>query len=72
MIWLLHVIPTEAYVSIECRSSGSQKEKAFLDAEAVLNRVAVQLKDTVCTYEVRRWYPVNETKHSFASIGSIA
>ena len=65
MIWLLHVIPPEAYVSIESGNfPGVQKEKAFLDAEAVLNRVAVQLreKNIVCTYEVRRWYPVDETK----------
>jgi nucleotide-binding universal stress UspA family protein len=62
MIWLLHVIPPEAYVSIE--SGNAQKEKAFLEAEAILNRVAFQLreKNIACTYEVRRWYPVDQTE----------
>ncbi len=65
MIWLLHVIPPDAYVSIESGNfPGVQKEKAFLDAEAILNGVAFQLreKNIACTYEVRRWYPVDETE----------
>lgn len=65
MIWLLHVIPPDAYVSIESGNvPGAQKEKAFLDAEAILNRAASQLreKNIACTYEVRRWYPVDQTE----------
>jgi nucleotide-binding universal stress UspA family protein len=65
MVWLLHVIPPEAYVSIESGNfPGAQKEKAFLDAEAILNRAAFQLreKNIACTYEVRRWYPVDQTE----------
>lgn len=65
MVWLLHVIPPEAYVSIESGDfPGAQKEKAFLDAEAILNRAAFQLreKNIACTYEVRRWYPVDQTE----------
>jgi nucleotide-binding universal stress UspA family protein len=65
MVWLLHVIPPEAYVSIESGNfPGAQKEKAFLDAEAILNRAASQLreKNIVCTYDVRRWHPVDQTK----------
>jgi nucleotide-binding universal stress UspA family protein len=62
MIWLLHVIPPDAYVSAE---SGvfplTKKEKAFRDAEAVLAKVTNELKaqNLACAYEVRRWYPVD-------------
>jgi nucleotide-binding universal stress UspA family protein len=63
MIWLLHVIPPEAYVSIESGNlPDAQKEKAFLDAEAILNGVAFQLKEKniACACEVRRWYPIDQ------------
>ena len=63
MIWLLHVIPPEAYVSIEAgRVPGAPKEKAFRDAEAILNGVAFDLKlrNLACDYEVRRWYPADQ------------
>ena len=62
MIWLLHVIPPDAYIST---GSGAfpltKREKAFRDAEAVLAKVANELKaqDLACAYEVRRWYPVD-------------
>jgi len=72
MIWLLHVIPPEAYVSIESGNfPGGQKEKAFLDAEAILKRAAFQLreKNIACTYEVRRWDPVNQTEEFIAEHG---
>jgi nucleotide-binding universal stress UspA family protein len=65
MIWLFHVTPPEAYVSIESGNfPGAQEEKAFLNAEAILNRVAFQLreKNIVCTYEVRRWHAVDQTE----------
>ncbi len=61
MLWLLHVIPPDAYLSTE---SGaflfSKKEKAFRDAEGFLAKVANKLKaqNLACAYEVRRWYPV--------------
>ena len=65
MIWLLHVIPPQAYVSIE---SGAYpfvgKEKEYRTAEAALAKVALALreKNLACAYEVRRWYPVDEIK----------
>ena len=65
MIWLLHVIPPEAYASIE---SGAypfvEKEKEYRTAEAALAKVALELreKNLACAYEVRRWYPVDEIK----------
>jgi nucleotide-binding universal stress UspA family protein len=62
MLWLLHVIPPDAYVSIESGAFPfAQKEKAFRDAEAVLAKVAKELKarNLACAYEVRRWYPVD-------------
>ena len=65
MIWLLHVIPPEAYVSIE---SGAYpfvaKEKEYRIAEAALAKVALELreKNLACSYEVRRFYPVDEIK----------
>jgi nucleotide-binding universal stress UspA family protein len=62
MIWLLHVIPLDAYVSTESGAFPfTQKEKAFRHAEAVLAKVANELKaqNLACAYEVRRWYPVD-------------
>jgi nucleotide-binding universal stress UspA family protein len=65
MIWLLHVIPPEAYVSIE---SGAYpfvaNEKEYRSAEAVLAKVALELRqrNLACAYEVRRLYPVDEIK----------
>jgi nucleotide-binding universal stress UspA family protein len=65
MIWLLHVIPPQAYVSTE---SGAYplvgKEKEYRNAEAALAKVALELreKNLACAYEVRRWYPVDEIK----------
>jgi nucleotide-binding universal stress UspA family protein len=65
MIWLLHVIPPEAYVSIE---SGAYpfvaKEKEYRTAEAALAKVALELreKNLACACEVRRFYPVDEIK----------
>jgi nucleotide-binding universal stress UspA family protein len=65
MIWLLHVIPLDAYVSIESGEFpgvSKEKEKAFRDAEAMLADIASQLtaKNVACAYAVRRWYPVEE------------
>jgi nucleotide-binding universal stress UspA family protein len=65
LIWLLHVIPPQEYVSVE---SGAypfvEKEKEYRAAEAALAKVAVELreKNLGCAYEVRRWYPVDEIK----------
>ena len=65
MIWLLHVIPPQEYVSIE---SGVYpfvaKEKEYRTAEAALSKVALELreKNLACAYEVRRFYPVDEIK----------
>jgi len=65
MIWLLHVIPPEAYVSIEAGAYPFVgKEKEYRAAEAALVKVASELreKNLPCAYEVRRWYPVDEIK----------
>jgi nucleotide-binding universal stress UspA family protein len=62
MLWLLHVIPPDAQVSTESGAFPfTEKEKAFRDAEAVLAKVAKELKaqKLACAYEVRRWYPVD-------------
>ena len=65
MIWLVHVIPPDAYASIE---SGAypfvEKEKEYRIAEDALAKAALELreKNLACTYEVRRWYPVDEIK----------
>jgi nucleotide-binding universal stress UspA family protein len=62
MIWLLHVIPPDAYVSTESGAFPfTKKEKAFRDAETVLAQVADEVKaqNVACAYEVRRWYPVD-------------
>ena len=65
MLWLLHVIPPGAYVAIE---SGAYpfvaKEKEYRAAEAALAKVALELreKNVACSYEVRRWYPVDEIR----------
>jgi nucleotide-binding universal stress UspA family protein len=62
MLWLLHVIPLEAYVSIESGAFPfAKKEKAFRDAEVVLAKVIKELKaqNLACAYEVRRWYAVD-------------
>ncbi len=72
MIWLLHVIPPEAYVSIQ---SGAYpfvgKEKEYRAAEGVLAKVASELreKNLACAYEIRRWYPVDEIKASIREHG---
>jgi len=65
MIWLLHVIPPQAYASIEAGAYPFvEKEKEYRSAEAALAKVALELreKNLPCTYEVRRWYPVDEIK----------
>jgi nucleotide-binding universal stress UspA family protein len=65
MIWLLHVIPPQAYVSTE---SGAypfvEKEKEYRAAEATLAKAALDLRERnlACAYEVRRWSPVDEIK----------
>ncbi len=67
MIWLVHVIPPQAYVSVE---SGAypfvQKSKEYRAAEATLAKVALELRERnlACAYEVRRWYVVDEIKAS--------
>jgi nucleotide-binding universal stress UspA family protein len=65
MIWLLHVIPPKSYASIEAGAYPFvEKEKEYRAAEAALAKVALKLreKNLACTYEVRRWYPVDEIK----------
>jgi nucleotide-binding universal stress UspA family protein len=65
MIWLLHVIPPQAYASIEAGAYPFvEKEKEYRFAEDALAKVASELREQnlPCTYEVRRWYPVDETK----------
>jgi nucleotide-binding universal stress UspA family protein len=65
MIWLLHVIPPEAYASIEAGAYPFVgREKEYRAAEAALAKVAQDLreKNIACAYEVRRWYPVDEIK----------
>lgn len=65
MIWLLHVIPPEAYASIEAGAYPFVgKEKEYRAAEAALAKVALDLREKkiACAYEVRRWYPVDEIK----------
>jgi nucleotide-binding universal stress UspA family protein len=65
MIWLLHVIPPDAYVSTESGAYPTGlKEKAFRTAEETLAGVAFRLKEqnVACAYEVRRWYPVDQIK----------
>jgi nucleotide-binding universal stress UspA family protein len=65
MIWLLHVIPPEAYASIEAGAYPFVgKEKEYRAAEAALAKVALDLRDKniACAYEVRRLYPVDEIK----------
>jgi nucleotide-binding universal stress UspA family protein len=63
MIWLLHVVPPEAYASIEAGAYPFVgKEKEYRAAEAALGKVALDLreKNLACAYEVRRWQPVAE------------
>jgi nucleotide-binding universal stress UspA family protein len=65
MIWLLHVIPPEAYASVEAGAYPFVgKEKAYRAAEAALGKAKQELKekDLACAYEVRRWHPVDEIK----------
>lgn len=65
MIWLLHVVPPEAYVSIESGAYPfAAKEKEYRTAEAALAKVTLELreKNLACAYEVRRFYPVDEIK----------
>jgi len=62
MIWLLHVIPPDPYASTESGAFPlTKKERAFGDAEAILAKVANELRaqKLACGYEVRRWYPVD-------------
>jgi nucleotide-binding universal stress UspA family protein len=63
MIWLLHVVPLEAYASMEAGGYpfvGRGEECRA--AEAALGKVALDLraKNLACAYEVRRWQPVDE------------
>jgi nucleotide-binding universal stress UspA family protein len=63
MIWLLHVVPPEAYASIEAGAYPFVgKEKEYRAAEAALSKVALDLREMnlACAYEVRRWQPVAE------------
>jgi nucleotide-binding universal stress UspA family protein len=59
MLWLLHVIPPEAYLSTQTGAFPLLQKKAFHDAEAALARVSFELKtmNVACAYEVHRWYP---------------
>jgi len=72
MIWLLHVIPPQAYASIEAGAYPFVgKEKKYRTAEVALAKVALELreKNLPCTYEVRRWYPVDEIKGCISEHG---
>ncbi len=63
MIWLLHVIPPEAYASVEAGAYPFvEKEKEYRAAETALDKAALKLrqKNLACAYEVRRWQPVPE------------
>ena len=63
MIWLVHVIPPDAYASVEAGAYPFvEKEKEYRIAEDALAEVALEIreKNLACTYEVRRWYPVDE------------
>lgn len=65
MIRLLHVIPPKSHASVEAGAYPFvEKEKEYCAAEAALAKVALKLreKNLACTYEVRRWYPVDEIK----------
>ena len=65
MIRLVHVIPPDAYASIEISAYPSdEKGKEYHIAEDALAKVALELreKNLPCAYEVRRWYPVDEIK----------
>jgi nucleotide-binding universal stress UspA family protein len=65
MIWLLHVIPPQAYASVEAGAYPfAGKEKEYRAAEATLAQAKQELKEKnlACAYEVRRWYPVDEIK----------
>ncbi len=65
MLWLLHVVPPEAYASVDAGAYPFDgKEKEYRAAEATLSKVAVDLRarNLACAYEVRRWQPVAEIK----------
>ncbi len=61
MLWLLHVIPPDVYLSTKDGAFPLLQQKAFHDAQATLARVSFELKtmNVACAYEVRRWYPVD-------------
>jgi nucleotide-binding universal stress UspA family protein len=65
MIWLLHVVPPQAYASVEAGAYPfAGKEKEYRAAEAALGKAQQELKEKnlACAYEVRRWNPVDEIK----------
>src|SRR5579859_7105572 len=65
MIWLLHVVPPEAYASMEAGAYPFLgKEKEYRAAEAALIKVTLNLRkqNLPCAYEVLRWHPVAEIK----------
>ena len=61
MVWLLHVIPPESPLASTAGAYPVLQKTAFRHAEAVLARVAFDLKtlDIHCALEVRRWYAVD-------------
>jgi nucleotide-binding universal stress UspA family protein len=72
MIRLLHVVPPEAYASIEAEAYPFVgKEKEYRAAEAALGQVALDLreKNLACACEVRRWQPVAEIKECIREHG---
>jgi nucleotide-binding universal stress UspA family protein len=72
MIWLVHVIPTQAYASVEAGAYPFEgKEKEYRAAEAALAKAMQELKkqDLACAYDVRRWYPVDEIKECIREHG---
>ena len=65
VIWLLHVVPPDAYAPIErAPYPFVEQEEEYRNAETALARVALELreKNLACTYKVRRRYPVDEIK----------
>ena len=63
MIWLLHIISSEAHASIEGGAgSFAEKAKEFRSAEALLAKAALEVRkeNLASAYEVRRWSPVFE------------
>ena len=75
MIWLLHVIPPDAYVSTESGAFPlTKKEKAFRDAEAVLAKAANELKAQIWLVRMKCVAGIRLTgsSTSFANAGSSA